>query len=114
MINRKNGLPEAPYWVSGAFMCIQAKLYHNINGFNEAYYMYCEDIDLSRRLLLKKVKPEFLENVKAVHYRRRNSKRLLSRYFYWHVKSVFIYCFGTKQVSTVNSCLNSNDIELKR
>jgi GT2 family glycosyltransferase len=40
-------------WVSGAFMLIKRKSFFEINGFDDGFFMYCEDEDLCRRLKLK-------------------------------------------------------------
>jgi GT2 family glycosyltransferase len=40
---------EIPY-VSGCFMVVRSCAFNRINGFDEQFFMYLEDIDLSRRL----------------------------------------------------------------
>ncbi|WP_249546301.1 hypothetical protein [Escherichia coli] len=41
-------------WCAGSFLCINLAIFRDIMGFDERYYMYCEDIDLCYRLKLKK------------------------------------------------------------
>ncbi len=42
--------PQTEDWVSGAAMIIRKNLFEKINGFDEGYFMYFEDIDLCRRV----------------------------------------------------------------
>jgi len=106
MVNRKKGLSATEeYWASCAFMIVKADVYNQLNGLDERYYMYCEDIDFSYRANKAGYKLQYLENVKAVHFRRCASKQFLSKYFFWHVQSVFKYSFGKKQESASNSSL---------
>lgn len=37
-------------WVSGCFVFIRTDLFVEFRGFDERYFMYCEDIDLSRKV----------------------------------------------------------------
>ena len=106
MVNRKKGLPPLnEYWASCAFMIVKAGIYNQLNGLDERYYMYCEDIDFSYRANKAGYPLEYLENVRAVHFRRCASKQFLSKYFFWHVQSVFKYSFGKKKETALTSRL---------
>lgn len=37
-------------WVSGGFMMIRKDVFEKVNGFNESYFMYIEDMDLCYRV----------------------------------------------------------------
>lgn len=37
-------------WVSGAVMVLSTELWHRVGGFDDAYFLYWEDVDLCRRV----------------------------------------------------------------
>ena len=74
--------------LSGCFMLCN---YHNLlkeNGFDERFFMYLEDVDLSRRMY--KYKNFFNPNISAVHKHNRESYRTLKMTFI-HMKSAIKY-----------------------
>jgi N-acetylglucosaminyl-diphospho-decaprenol L-rhamnosyltransferase len=42
--------PGSPDWVSGACILVRRSVLEEIGGFDEGFFMYCEDIDLCRRI----------------------------------------------------------------
>jgi GT2 family glycosyltransferase len=42
--------PGSPDWVSGACILVRRTLLEQLDGFDEGFFMYCEDIDLCRRV----------------------------------------------------------------
>ena len=42
--------PGSPDWVSGACFLVRRSMLEKLAGFDEGFFMYCEDIDLCRRL----------------------------------------------------------------
>jgi N-acetylglucosaminyl-diphospho-decaprenol L-rhamnosyltransferase len=79
-------------WAAGSFLLFKASLYDGLGGFDIGYFMYCEDIDIcwrSQKLLNQPLK--FFPNIKAVHYAQHENRKLFSKHFYWHVKSMFRY-----------------------
>ncbi|HIP26962.1 MAG TPA: glycosyltransferase family 2 protein, partial [Flavobacteriaceae bacterium] len=53
----------------GAFMFMKRSIYNEVNGFDEDYFMYGEDIDLSYKILKKGYKNYYLTDTKIIHYK---------------------------------------------
>lgn len=75
-------------WAAGSFIAIRAELYEKLGGFDEGYFMYCEDIDLCYRAALLQESMIYYPEFKAVHYAAHANRTMLSKHFFWHVKSV--------------------------
>ena len=75
-----------PDWVNGAFMLFKANVFRQLNGFDERYFMYCEDVDICLRLQLAGY--SLLQaDAKVTHIAHRNSRGNF-RYLAWHVVSL--------------------------
>lgn len=59
---------EVPILV-GAFMFMKKKVYLELGGFDERYFMYVEDTDLSYRCLQLGYKNYYLQEVVVIHYK---------------------------------------------
>jgi N-acetylglucosaminyl-diphospho-decaprenol L-rhamnosyltransferase len=74
------------HWVSGAFMVFKTSAFHEIGGFDERYYMYCEDVDICLRLQLAGYRLVRTETTVIHHTQRKTLKNL--RHLTWHVRSL--------------------------
>jgi hypothetical protein len=78
---------EQADWVNGACMIFRAKVFAELKGFNERYFMYCEDTDICLRLALAGWVIQGVE-LAVVHDARRNTGRSW-RHLTWHLRSLW-------------------------
>jgi N-acetylglucosaminyl-diphospho-decaprenol L-rhamnosyltransferase len=73
-------------WVSAAFWVLPSEVYRSLGGFDERYFMYCEDADFCLRLQLGgwRLVPS---EARAIHHAQRSSHRRW-RHLAWHVRSL--------------------------
>ncbi|GGX60245.1 glycosyltransferase [Saccharospirillum salsuginis] len=80
--------PTSVDWASGAFLAFRADLFERLGGFDERYFLYCEDIDICWRALhLEGEATYYLPDIKATHDGRRDSRKAANLYLLWHVTS---------------------------
>ena len=74
-------------WVNGAFMMFKSDVFRRLGGFDERYFMYCEDVDICLRLQLA---GHTLARADAtvIHDTQRRTLRDF-HHFAWHVRSLF-------------------------
>lgn len=53
----------------GAFMLMKRSLYIEVEGFDEDYFMYGDDIDLSYKVLKKGINNKYVGNVSIIHFK---------------------------------------------
>ena len=53
----------------GAFILLKRKVYNEVNGFDEDYFMYGEDIDFSYKITKAGYKNHYLGSVSILHYK---------------------------------------------
>jgi len=83
-----------PDWVAGMFMLFPAQSYNEVNGFDERYFMYCEDMDICFRLKQKAYQAFCISEVKVIHESKRDSHKKV-KYFYWHIVSLMKFFVKT-------------------
>jgi N-acetylglucosaminyl-diphospho-decaprenol L-rhamnosyltransferase len=65
--------------LSGAFMMAKKEALDKTGGFDERFYMYAEDIDLSQRIRQKGFKNYYLASTSIIHFKGESSPRDLRR-----------------------------------
>lgn len=57
----------SPEWVSGACLLVRRDALKRIGGLDERFFLYCEDIDLCKRLRAARLDIRFVPDAVAVH-----------------------------------------------
>ena len=76
-----------PDWVAGMCMGFRQDVFRMLGGFDEAYFLYYEDVDLCSRVWLSGKKVCVQQQYQVIHQAQRESHRNL-RYMKWHVSSI--------------------------
>ncbi|WP_425229470.1 glycosyltransferase family 2 protein [Sphingomonas sp.] len=80
------GTPLAVDWIAGMFMLFSRDAFISTNGFDERFFLYCEDVDICARLRSRGGEIYICPQAAVVHDARRESRRSW-RYFRWHIAS---------------------------
>ncbi len=84
-----NSVKEVPN-LSGCFMFCRVDALNKVGGFDDNFFMYCEDIDLCRRIGMSGYKTMYNPSVTIVHAHKKESfrnKKMLKA----HIKSAIRY-----------------------
>lgn len=81
------GVELHPDWVAGMFMLFRSADYRSLGGFDERFFLYCEDTDLCARTHAAGGAVVVRTDVEIVHEAQRSSHRKL-KYAWWHIRSV--------------------------
>lgn len=84
--DRFDGIFE-PDWLAGMFLVFPARVFRESGGFDERYFLYCEDMDLCLRIRLSGFRVVQDTGVRVVHEARRESHSGF-RHAYWHLSSL--------------------------
>ena len=74
-------------WVNGAFMLFRSEVFESISGFDQQFFMYCEDVDICLRLQLQGYELRCVPSAVIEHEGQRASRRKL-RHLIWHIRSL--------------------------
>lgn len=82
-----------PDWIGGMFMLFPRAVFAQMEGFDQRYFLYYEDVDMCGRLKLQNYRVAMCPNAKVVHLARRESRRRV-KYLKWHLTSMMTYFFS--------------------
>ena len=77
-------------WAAGMFMLFSRESFDRLHGFDEAYFMYCEDADICTRLWAMGGQVVAVPGAVVIHAAQRASRRDW-RHLRWHVASMIRY-----------------------
>jgi N-acetylglucosaminyl-diphospho-decaprenol L-rhamnosyltransferase len=78
--------PDRVDWACGAFLMLKSSVFKELGGFDERYYMYCEDVDICLRAQLAGYSLARAQSVVVHHTQRRSLKNV--RHLSWHIFSL--------------------------
>jgi hypothetical protein len=81
-----------PEWVGGMCMLFKSLAYSGVGGFDEAYFMYVEDVDICTRLWRAGYKVLVCPSAVVFHDARRASRKNL-QHLRWHISGLLRYFF---------------------
>ncbi|PHR69041.1 MAG: glycosyl transferase family 2 [Lutibacter sp.] len=75
----------------GAFMFMRRKVYNEVKGFDERYFMYGEDIDLSYKILNKGYQNYYFADTQVIHYKGESTINDMKQLRYFHKAMEIFY-----------------------
>ncbi|RLD39203.1 MAG: hypothetical protein DRI74_01565 [Bacteroidetes bacterium] len=71
-INQKISNSQTEYvdvdWISGAFLLTTKEIWNQVNGLDESYFMYVEDVDFNKKVQALDKKSVFISSLRFTHY----------------------------------------------
>lgn len=74
-------------WVAGLFMAMRTETFTQLNGFDERYFLYCEDVDLCLRARALGLSVTLLQDLRITHPARRKTLKH-PQHLAWHLASM--------------------------
>ncbi len=90
--------------VEGAFFFVRRRVFKELNGFDETFFMYFEDVDFAFRAKLAGWKSFYLADTKALHYGGGASYQVKARRLSYVLNSRVLYVakhFGVSAASGI-------------
>lgn len=75
-------------WIAGLFMAMRGETFRQLEGFDERFFLYCEDADLCLRAWNAGLEVSVVPAPPVTHVAQRQSLKRL-RHFAWHCESLF-------------------------
>jgi N-acetylglucosaminyl-diphospho-decaprenol L-rhamnosyltransferase len=79
--------PHQFYWVAGMFMIFDRTVFAALHGFDERFFLYCEDYDICARATIYGHGVRLIDDLTVIHDAQRDSHRS-RKYLRWHLQSL--------------------------
>lgn len=79
-----------PEWIAGMFLLFTKHNFNKVNGFDTNFFLYYEDVDISRRLRKLGLLPKLVLTAEIIHDAQRSSHKNF-KFMIFHAKSILIY-----------------------
>jgi N-acetylglucosaminyl-diphospho-decaprenol L-rhamnosyltransferase len=96
-LDTATGGPEVVDWVSGACFLVRRSAYEQIGGFDEAYFMYVEEVDLCWRLGRAGWRVVYLPTAEVTHLQGVSTNRHPYRMIFEHHRSLLRFASRSSQ-----------------
>lgn len=74
-------------WLAGLFLAMRRETFHGLKGFDDGYFLYCEDVEFCLRAQVELGKSSLLvPSLQITHAPNRNTLKRLE-HFMWHLQS---------------------------
>ena len=84
-----------PDFIMGCFMLFKTKDFIKINGFDERYFMYMEDVDICKKITYINKKVLYYPKEEIIHIHEKGSSKKISLFIH-HILSIFQYFYKWK------------------
>lgn len=87
-------VPEKPTMVPivpATALFIPKRLFDEVGGFDERFFLYCEDFDLCRRLNDRNIAIWYLPDLRIIHLLRASSRKAPIKSLYYHHLALYKY-----------------------
>ncbi len=74
-------------WLAGLFLAMRSETFTRLGGFDPAYFLYCEDVDLCLRARQIGLSVELIPELRIIHPANRDTLKKW-RHLLWHMRSM--------------------------